>query len=289
MMRAAQSALRRFAAQPWRLWMAQTLAVMRMELKKNFIHRRGLLALWAVAYLPALIIFGHWLETLRRMQCSLEEDTRILAGIFQFFYMRVGIFFGAMSIFTWLVRGEMVESTLHYYLLAPLRREVLVLGKFLAGLVAAGVIFGSAVFTCFGLMYGHFGAVGRDYVFNGPGLGQLFSYLGITVLACCGFGALFLALSLMFKNPIVPGAIILGWETISGVLPAALQKLSVTYYLKHLCPVQVPVDGLMALFTVVTEPVPTPVAVLGLLLLSGTVLALACWRVRTIEISYHAE
>src|SRR6266404_259379 len=278
----------RLLAHPWGLWAAQVRSIVRLELKKNFFHKRSL-GIWVLAYIPVLIIGGHALQAMRRHNANLEEDTRVLAGIFQFFYLRVGIFFGTMGVFTWLVRGEMVESTLHYYLLAPVRRELLVIGKFLAGVITSCVIFGAAIFLNFVLMYVHFGPVGRDFVFNGPGLAHLLSYLGITVLACCGFGALFLALSLIFKNPAVPGAIVLGWETISGVLPPLLQKFSVTYYLKHLCPVSVPVEGLWALFTVVTEPVPTWAAVLGLLMLVTAVLVFACLRVRTLEISYHTE
>ena len=34
---------------------------------------------------------------------------------------------------TRLIRGEMMERSLHYYLLAPVRREMLLLGKFIAG------------------------------------------------------------------------------------------------------------------------------------------------------------
>ena len=284
----AQNLVRDLAAQPWRLWAAQVGSIVRMEFKKNFVHRRGL-GVWVLAFIPVLIVGGHALETLGRFNCNLEEDTKVLAGIFQFYYLRIGMFFGCMAIFTWLIRGEMVENTLHYYMLSPVRREVFAVGKFLGGLLIACLTFGLAVFLSFFFMYVHFGAVGRAYVFNGPGLAQLGAYLGITVLACCGFGAMFLALSLVFRNPIVPGAIVLGWETISGVLPSLLQKLSVTYYLKHLCPVSVPVEGFFSLFTVVTEPVPTPVAVLGLLVLSGIVVALGCLKMRRIEISYHTE
>src|SRR6185437_12449145 len=100
-----------------------------------------------------------------------------------------------------------------------------------------------------------FGAPGKAFVFDGPGLGQIAAYLAVTVLACLGYGAVFLALSLVFKNPILPGIVVLLWETFHAALPAVLQKLSVTFYLKQLCPVSIPSEGLMALFAVVAEPV----------------------------------
>jgi len=99
----------------------------------------------------------------------------------------------------------------------------------------------------------------------------------------------FLALSLLFKNPIVPGLVLLGWETIAPILPAWAQRLSVTSYLRHLCPVQLPAEGPLAIFTVVAEPVAPVIAILGLLCLSVAVLVLSCFLIDRIEITYTAE
>jgi ABC-type multidrug transport system permease subunit len=72
---------------------------------------------------------------------SLGEDSVVFAALFHFFFLRCGIFFGCMGIFSNLFRGEMLEKTLHYYYLTPLRRELLVAGKYLAGLASALVLF----------------------------------------------------------------------------------------------------------------------------------------------------
>jgi hypothetical protein len=138
-------------------------------------------------------------------------------------------------------------------------------------------------------MYVHFGPAGRAFVFDGPGLGHLAAYLSVTALACLGYGSIFLALSLLLKNPMITAAIVLLWETFHAVLPSVLQKFSVTFYLKYLCPVSIPPDGVMALFTVVSDPVSPWIAVPGLLALCLAVLVLACIRVRKLEISYIAE
>ena len=87
----------------------------------------------------------------------------------------------------------------------------------------------------------------------------------VTVLACLGFGSIFLALSLIFKNPILPGIVVLLWESFHAVAPSLLQKFSVTFYLKQLSPVTIPPDGIMALFTVIAEPVSPWLAIPGLL------------------------
>jgi ABC-type transport system involved in multi-copper enzyme maturation permease subunit len=194
-----------------------------------------------------------------------------------------------MGIFTWLFRGEMVEKTLHYQFLSPVRREILVVGKFLAGSIISIALFEVAVITSFYLTYTRYGSIARVYMFSGPGLGQLGAYVLVTALACLGYGAVFLALSLLFKNPIVPGVVLWGWEAIAPVFPSWAQKLSVTFYLKHLCPVSMPADGPMALFTVVAEPVAPILAVLGLLCLTAAILVLSCYLIHRIEVTYTVD
>jgi ABC-type transport system involved in multi-copper enzyme maturation permease subunit len=265
--------------------MAQLLAVLRIELRKALWMRRSIW-IYLLALAPALIIA---IQATMDYKTRIPEDTAMWAGIFQLYYLRLAIFFGCMGLFTWLFRGEVVEKSLHYYFLAPLRREVLVAGKFLAGLLATVFIFSLSVALCFAFLYGHYGAAGRSFVFDGPGLGHLFSYLGVTFLACLGYGSLFLALSLVFKNPILPGIFVLLWETFHAVLPSLLQKLSVMFYLKQLCPVSLPPEGPMALFTVVTDPVPAWLAVPGLVCLCAAILVFACFKIRRMEISYLAD
>ena len=193
-----------------------------------------------------------------------------------------------MGIFLRLVRGEAIEHTQHYSLLAPLRREVLLVGKFLAGSLTTITVFGTGVLLSFALMYAHSDA-GRDFVWNGPGLAHLGAYLLVTVLACLGYGATFLALGSAFRNPIVPAMVVFLFEGINGVLPIWLKHLSVTFYVKPLCPVDLPIEGIAGLFTVVAEPTPPWLAVSGLLTFVLLVVALACWRIRHLEISYSTD
>jgi ABC-type transport system involved in multi-copper enzyme maturation permease subunit len=277
-----------FTDAPWQLWFSQLGAILRIELKKAAWMRRSIW-IYLVAFAPVLILGLHAMNSPGGRYCSLAEDTDVLSKVFQVYYLRFGIFFGCLGLFTWLFRGEIVEKSLHYYFLAPMRREVLVIGKFLAGLIATSVIFGAALLLAFTVTYGHFGPVGTSFVFSGPGLGHLMAYLGVTLLACLGYGAVFLALSLIVKNPIIPGAAVLLWEFLHPVMPSLLQKFSITFYLKQLCPVTVPPDGIMAFFTVVAEPVPGWLAVSGLLCLCAAIMVFACLRIQRMEISYLAD
>jgi ABC-type transport system involved in multi-copper enzyme maturation permease subunit len=271
--------------QPWSLWWIQARRMTRIEIRRNLFTRR---AWWIyfLAFIPAVIILGHLLWDSRE---GISDDTMVLAGVVQLYYVRLAIFFGCLGIFSRLIRGEMIERSLHYYLLSPVRREVILLSKFFAGAVTSVVLFGAAVIADFVLMYAAYGAAGRDFMLHEPGLGQLEAYLLIVVLACLGYGAIFLLLSLMFRNPMPGAMLLLGWEAINPVLPSLLQKFSVASYLRHLMPVSVPAEGIFALLTVETEPVSAWVAVLGLLALIVVVLTYTCYRMRRLEIRYTTD
>jgi len=273
--------------QPWGLWWLQARRLVRIELRRNLFSWK---AWWIyfLAFAPTAILLIHMLfET--HPAFALGSDTNILAGIVQFYYIRLGVFFGCLSIFSRLIRGEMIERSLHFYLLAPVRREVLLLAKFAAGSISALLLFGSAMIADFALVYTGFGAAGQEYVFNGPGLSQLGAYLAIVALACLGYGAVFLLLSMILRNPTPAAMIVLGWEALNPVMPSLLQKLSVASYLRHLMPITVPGDGIFSLLTIQTEPVAAWEAAMGLLALIAVVLAYSCFRIRRLEIRYTTE
>jgi ABC-type transport system involved in multi-copper enzyme maturation permease subunit len=263
--------------------------IIRLELGKNLRSWRGLW-LFLLALLPVLPIGLHSLDAMLRPSGNrhlFDEDTSVLAGIFQLYYLRLGIFFGCLGLFTRLFRGEMMERSLHHYLLSPVRRELLTLGKFLAGLIISVTTFGTAVVLAFVLMYLHHGAEARAFVLGGPGLGHLGSYLLITVLACLGYGALFLLLGLLARNPILPAVPILVWESINHILPTSLKFVSVVFYLEPLLPVEVPPSNeVLSFFAVPADPVSVYVALPGLVLVSSAILLAACLRARRTEINY---
>ncbi len=126
---------------------------------------------------------------------------------------------------------------------------------------------------------------------NGNGFVHVVSYLGATLLACVGYGSIFLAAGVVFRNPLIPAAVILVWESINSFLPALIQKFSVIYYLKSLCPIQIMPDTgtFFAVLSINVDPMPAYIAVPGLLIVSALVLALASIQVRRMEINYATE
>jgi len=222
-----------------------------------------------------------------------EEDRMIFAGIFQYFYLRLAIFFGCLGIFMYLFRGEMSNRTLHFWFLAPARREVLLAGKYAAGLIASAVIFGGgALLTLAAMLWPHDVVEVQSY-WNAGGMGHMFWYAAAAALGCVGYGSVFLAVGLYVRNPIIPAAVLLAWEAINGILPHALQKMSILYYLQSLCPVPAPMDNdapaLVRLLAAPAAPASGPEAILGLLLLTAFVLWIASLAVRRMQISYGTE
>lgn len=229
----------------------------------------------------------------RRTRDTVQTDVQIFATVFQFFFLRLAIFFGCVGIFTNLFRGELLDKSLHYYLLTPLRREVLAAGKFLAGLTATVVIFGTSTLLQLWALSLHFDSSEIRAYLDGPGWGHVASYMGVTAAACLGYGSVFLVAGLLFRNPIIPAALVQVWEGLNIFLPAALKRVSVIYYLQSLCPVVASPDEkmneLLKLLVNAAEPVSAPVAIAGLVAVSGAGLWLAGRLARNLEINYSAE
>lgn len=273
-------------AASWALWARQIVAIMKLEIGKNFFSRRALL-LYPMVGLPLFLL---------TMLAIIPPDTdemgnfgmlgQIYAAVYGGLILRTLVFFGCAWIFMNLFRGEVVDRSLHYYFLTPVKREVLVIGKYLSGLAAAVILFGVTTLGSMLILYfGLFPLESRTFFAGGAGAGQLLSYLGVTILACIGYGAVFLLVGLRFRNPIIPGLLLYGWEWINFLLPPGLKKVSVIHYLQSLVPVPMSEGP----FAVLAEPTPAWISVPSLLLFTALVLFLASLQIRRMEISYAGE
>ena len=270
----------------WSLWARQTLAVLRIELGKNFLGRRALL-LYTLAGLPLAVLAAVALFVVPDGELrSFAQLNTAYSVIYGGLILRTLLFFGCAWVFMNLFRGEVVDRSLHYYFLAPVRREVLVVGKYLSGLVATVTLFGISTLGSLALLYfGLFPSQSVEYFFDGPGFGQALTYTGITALACVGYGAVFLIVGLFFRNPVVPALLIYGWEWLNFLLPPLLKKVSVIHYLHSLAPVPPPPGP----FAVLAEPTPAWISVPSLLIFTALTLVLAGLHIRRQEISYAGE
>ncbi|HET6862170.1 MAG TPA: hypothetical protein VFH91_03960, partial [Pyrinomonadaceae bacterium] len=210
----------------------------------------------------------------------------VYSVIYNVLMLRTLIFFGSAWIFMNLFRGELVDRSLHYYFLSAVRREVLVVGKYLSGLITAVVLFtGTTVVSLLLLYFPRFYSQSVRYFTEGQGFKQLLTYAGITILACVGYGAFFLVVGLFVRNPIIPAILLYGWEWLNFLLPPLLKKISVIHYLNSLAPVPVSEGP----FAVVAEPTPAWIAVPSMMLVTLIVLAIAGRRIRRMEVRYGSD
>jgi len=266
------------------LWRRQGWAVARHEISRSIFSRR---------VLPVLVLIGMplALAALRAIflpaaqRSGVGHSTADFAQMFAVFQLRFVVFFACAVLFTKLFRGEILERSLHYSLLAPLRRSVLVAGKYVGGLLSAWLVLLSATALTFVLFHLPHGSAGFRQLLSAAGVGHLAGYLAVVALACCAYGALFLLAGLYFRNPMVPALLFLGWETATPFLPPMLKSISVVHYLGSLLPVP-PSLGPLA---VMTQPVDPWLAVIGLVAATAVFLAFAIRKASRLEVTYAAD
>jgi ABC-type transport system involved in multi-copper enzyme maturation permease subunit len=265
-------------------WIEQALVVAGFEIRKFLAGRKWifpiLLAAAPVSLVTMLLLLpsGH--------PPNNSQITEVFAVMFQTFMLRLMVVFGCALVFANVYRGDMVTRTIHFYLLTPVRREVLVAGKYLAGILITGILYGASVGISNILIHSVNGpTVAETHFFSGPGLSMLFTYIGIAVLACIGYGSVFMLTGFLFKNPAIPAAFVLVWESINVFLPPALQKISVVHYLQSIVPVPIPVGP----FAVITAPSSLFVSVTGLAAFTLAALIVNALLMRRAEINYSSD
>ena len=272
----------------WSLWMRQIRAILRIEVKKNFWGRRAIL-IYMLAALPVFLLFlaavvhPHGGADIRRDWTGAQTGFVVM---YRVLILQTIVYFGCAWNFMNLFRGEVVDKSLHYYFLCALRREVLMAGKYISGLVASVVLFTmTTVGSLFFLYYARGYPANVDFLFDGPGLKQCLTYVGITILACVGYGAVFMVIGLFFRNPIIPALLAYGWEWVNFLLPPLLKKISIIHYLHSLSPIPVSEGPLATL----VDPTPAWISVPSMLIFTALVLILASMRIRRMEIRYGNE
>lgn len=262
----------------------QMWTVARYEIRRSLLSRRSL-AVYLLVGMPLALMLLRALFMPSSMRTDATHATTEFAEVFHFFLLRFVIFFANAMIFVRLFRGEILEKSMHYTLLAPLRRDVLVVGKYLGGLIASAVILTITTALTYVLVYLPHGSAGLRILLSARGVSHLLGYTLIVLLACVAYGALFMLAGLYFKNPMVPAVLFLGWETLTPFLPTFLKILSFVHYLVSFSPVPVSLGA----FALLAQPVPWWLALLALLLSSAALVYLATRAARRLEVTYSAE
>jgi len=274
----------RFSSAETRLWRSQIWTIAKSDVRRNLFSRRSL-AVYLLVAMPMAVMLLRALFMPDSLRVNAADATTEFAEVFHFFLLRFVVFFANAMIFVRLFRGEILEKSLHYTLLAPIRRDVLVLGKYLGGVLSSVLLLTPATVLTYLLVYLPHGRAGLSLMSSAAGIGNLLAYLLIVVLACFAYGALFMLAGLYFKNPMVPALIFLGWETLTPFLPALLKSLSFVHYLVSFAPVPVSLGA----FALLARPVAWWVALLALLASSAILVFLASRVARRLEVTYSAE
>ncbi len=266
--------------------MPQLRAVALVELRK---YRRGRrwIAPCLLAILPNLLMLASLLLGLQSGPAAMQFVRRVpisYAAFFQNFWLPFMLFFSCGAVFSQLFRSELLEKTLHHYYLVPIRREAVVLGKFLTALVSSVLLFSTATASTYFLFFWP-SSDGRDFLLTTLGISHMGRYVVIAALACVAYGAVFLLIGLTFRNPMIPALFVLCWETFNYVLPSFFQHLSVTLYLRSFMPVTI----LNGPFGITVDP-PGPAASAAALLIASTgIVGFAAYLLRYIQITYSTD
>jgi ABC-type transport system involved in multi-copper enzyme maturation permease subunit len=199
-------------------------------------------------------------------------------------YLHFAVFFSATLFGNSALRQEIDDQTLHYLYLQPVRRWVVVLGKYLGFLLMAVPIFCGAVILGQLLILLPYGVDGlRNVLFTASRLTGLLRECLVVATALALFSAVFMAVGSVLKNLFVV-FIFYGWEQLSSLLPTTLKNYSLTYYFKHMMPNQA--GGRGAAFEILAEPPGTLQTVLVLGLVFVVAMAVSFWQSNRQECLY---
>jgi len=265
-------------------WTWQLRAVAKVEWQRLRRGRRWIAPV-VLALLPTVVMLiplffradrGYG-EVLRRVPIAYTQ-------FFQTLWLRFVIFFSCLAVFTQLFRSEFLEKTLHHYYLVPIRREAVVLGKYLTTLLGSVLLFSITTASTYFLFFWP-SSTGRDVLLTGIGISHMFHYVAIAALACAAYGAVFLLIGLTFRNPMIPALFILCWETFNYTMPSLFQHVSVILYLQSFMPVSL----LGGPFAITIEPPSPAVSAAILVFVSAAIVAFCGYLVKHIQITYSAE
>jgi hypothetical protein len=262
------------------LWIKQTAAIAGFELKRFILARRWI-GIYVLALAPVILMYARSrMRVGGNVSASASQEFAI---IFQFL-VEFGVFISCAVVFSQLFRGDILEKTLHFPLLAPVRREIIATGKYLAGVTLVATLF--SVSTAASLLLRYSGSADFSALFfDGPGWIHLVRYVAVATLATAGYGAVFLLVGLLFKNPGVPTLFLLGWESFNFALPSILQRFSITHYLTPILPVQLD-RGPFAIVMDQTAPI---LGIPILLAFTAVLVGFSGLFLRTVEVTYTAE
>ncbi len=171
-------------------------------------------------------------------------------------FVQIVLVFVALVSATTLVREEIDDGTLPYLLTRPVSKPEVAVSKYAGYLAAALGLLLPPVAVAYAITEAYAGAgLTAD-------LDVLAGFLAVTTLGALAYGALFYALSVALRKPLMVGLLIgFLWENIVGSLPGSVPKLSLIYYLRSVLKGVVSVGPLSGFPTDVSAPLAAAILV----------------------------
>jgi ABC-type transport system involved in multi-copper enzyme maturation permease subunit len=257
---------------------AFTLAMQRFA-RSRFMLVCLLLSAIPVAIALAIAIFA-----------PVEEDGMqfvhlVYEFMLRFIYLHFVVFFTAFIFGFSVMRQDMEDQTLHFLLLQPADRWVLVAGKFAAYLALATVSCTLSFWAVYVILAGGRAGAGAlvSDLFSSGRFGMLAAETGVLILGLIAYGAIAAAASLFFKSAFF-ALIVLAWESLLPYLPSMLKMWTVSHYLHSMLPERL-IKQRKAI-ELLGEPAPLELCIGVLMGMSLVMLAIAVVRFQSRECVY---
>jgi ABC-type transport system involved in multi-copper enzyme maturation permease subunit len=166
------------------------------------------------------------------------------------FFIRFSVPVLALFYGTALIADEVEDRTITYLFTRPIPRGSILVGKYLAYLVATIFVVLPAVVLVWLLIVPVGGSLGESFP-------DLATDLGLLALGLAVYGAVFALAGAVLKRPLLVGLLfVFGWEVLVLALPGDFKCLTVAYYLQGLVPHALPNDSPLALVQMIFRETP---------------------------------
>ena len=243
--------------------MLEPVPILNLTLRQ-FIGGKSIRIVFLFSLVPAVFALIYMLET---------GDTtarEFVAGIFQEFIAPTLLPIATLILATNALGNEVEDRTMVYLVLKPISRARIVLEKFGAVAITATLLLWE------GTLLAYLIAMRGD---AGDNIDQLIAICFAQLVGVLGYGALFMAISLIVPRALLAGLIYsLLWESLFGRFISGIRLVSVRHYVQSIY-VQMVDDPAIELDEAM-QYFPT-IIVIALLVVAT--LAIATWRLRTMN------
>lgn len=232
---------------------------------RQFIGGRSIRIVFLFSLVPALFALIYILEP------GNTTAREFFAGIFQEFIAPTLLPIATLILATNALGNEVEDRTMVYLVLKPISRARIVLEKFGAVAITATLLLWEGTLLAYVL------AMRGD---AGDNIDQLLAICFAQLVGVLGYGALFMAISLIVPRALLAGLIYsLLWESLFGRFIAGIRLISVRHYVQSIYVRMVDNPAID-----LDEAMRLVPALIVIAILVATALTVATWRLRTMNL-----